>query len=32
MKEFAFEELPTALQMIGQGQIRGKAVVTVSLQ
>ena len=32
MKEFVFEELPTALQMIGQGQIRGKAVVTVSLQ
>jgi NADPH2:quinone reductase len=32
MKEFTFEELPTALQMIGEGQIRGKAVVTVSLQ
>ena len=32
MKEFSFEELPTALQMIGEGKVRGKAVVTVGRQ
>jgi NADPH2:quinone reductase len=32
MKEFAFEELPAALQMIGEGKVRGKAVVIVGPQ
>ncbi len=32
MKEFAFDELPIALQLIGEGKIRGKAVVIVSSQ
>lgn len=32
MKEFPFEELPTALQMIGEGKVRGKAVVIVGPQ
>jgi NADPH:quinone reductase len=32
MKEFAFDELPIALQLIGEGKICGKAVVIVSSQ
>jgi NADPH2:quinone reductase len=32
MKEFPFEQLPTALQMISEGKVRGKAVVTVGPQ
>ena len=32
MKEFAFDELPIALQLIGEGKVRGKAVVIVSSQ
>jgi len=32
MKEFPFEDLPTALQMIDEGKVRGKAVVIVGPQ
>ena len=32
MKEFSFEEVPIALQMIGEGKMRGKAVAIVDLQ
>jgi hypothetical protein len=32
MKEFPFEELPSALQLIGEGKVRDKAVVIVGLQ
>jgi NADPH:quinone reductase len=32
MKEFSFEELPVALQMISEGKIRGKAVAVVDTQ
>jgi NADPH:quinone reductase len=32
MKEFSFEELPMALQMIGEGKVRGKAVAIVGSQ
>jgi NADPH:quinone reductase len=32
MKEFAFDELPIALRLIGEGKVRGKAVVIVGSQ
>jgi NADPH2:quinone reductase len=32
MKEVSFEELPTALEMVGEGKVRGKAVAIVDTE